>query len=149
MAASANRRRANSVSQILRTAELCIAQRIWALRAFVSGNRIAVVKAIKTALRPFAAAIVLAHSATARAQAYAGDPAGSGPIVGAIRWIQGTLLGTVATVVAVIAVASIGFMMLTGRMNWRYGATVILGCFILFGAASIVAGIQSSASVGY
>jgi type IV secretion system protein VirB2 len=36
-------------------------------------------------------------------------------------------------------------MMLTGRMNWRYGATVILGCFILFGAASIVAGIQSAA----
>ena len=33
------------------------------------------------------------------------DPAGSGPIVGAVAWIQGTLLGTVATVVAVIAVA--------------------------------------------
>jgi type IV secretory pathway VirB2 component (pilin) len=76
------------------------------------------------------------------------DPAGSGPIVGAINWIQGTLLGTVATVVAVIAVAVVGLMMLTGRMNWRYGATVILGCFILFGAASIVAGIQSAAG-GY
>ena len=74
------------------------------------------------------------------------DPAGSGPIVGAINWIQGTLLGTVATVVAVIAVAVVGLMMLTGRMNWRYGATVILGCFILFGAASIVAGIQSAAA---
>lgn len=73
------------------------------------------------------------------------DPAGSGPIVGAINWIQGTLLGTVATLVAVIAVAVVGLMMLTGRMNWRYGATVILGCFILFGAASIVAGIQSAA----
>ena len=107
------------------------------------------VKAIRSAFRSFATAIVIAHSAAANAQAYAGDPAGSGPIVGAIRWIQGTLLGTVATVVAVIAVASIGFMMLTGRMNWRYGATVILGCFILFGAASIVACIQSSASVGY
>jgi type IV secretion system protein VirB2 len=73
------------------------------------------------------------------------DPSGSGPIVGAVRWIEGTLLGTVATVVAVVAVAAVGFMMLTGRMNWRYGATVILGCFILFGAASIVAGIQSAA----
>ena len=56
------------------------------------------------------------------------------------------MLGTVATVVAVIAVAVVGLMMLTGRMNWRYGATVILGCFILFGAASIVAGIQSAAA---
>lgn len=106
-------------------------------------------KNAKAQLRPIAVAMMLGHSVAARAQAYAGDPAGSGPIVGAIRWIQGTLLGTVATVVAVVAVASIGFMMLTGRMNWRYGATVILGAFILFGAASIVAGIQSSASVGY
>jgi type IV secretion system protein VirB2 len=76
------------------------------------------------------------------------DPQGSGVIVSAVRWLQGTLLGTVATVVAVIAVASVGFLMLTGRINWRYGATVILGCFILFGAASIVAGIQSTAGLG-
>ena len=74
------------------------------------------------------------------------DPAGSGAITGALTWIQGTLMGTVATVAAVIAVASCGFMMLTGRMNWRYGATVILGCFILFGAASIVAGIRQTAT---
>lgn len=73
------------------------------------------------------------------------DPLGSGPIVGALSWLQGTLLGTVATTVAVIAVAMVGFMMLTGRMNWRYGAAVILGCFIIFGAVSIVAGIQSAA----
>jgi type IV secretion system protein VirB2 len=76
------------------------------------------------------------------------DPAGSGVIVAAVRWLEGTLLGTIATVVAIIAVASVGFLMLTGRINWRYGATVILGCFILFGAASIVAGIQSTASLG-
>ena len=75
------------------------------------------------------------------------DPEGSGVLVSAVRWMQGTLLGTIATVAAVIAVAVVGFMMLTGRINWRYGATVILGCFILFGAASIVAGIQSAASV--
>ncbi|MES2986276.1 MAG: TrbC/VirB2 family protein [Pseudomonadota bacterium] len=86
--------------------------------------------------------------AMAQARALA-DPAGSGAIVAAVRWLQGTLLGTIATVVAVIAVASVGFLMLTGRINWRYGATVILGCFILFGAASIVAGIQSTASLGY
>lgn len=83
------------------------------------------------------------------AQETYGDPAGSGPVVGALQWLQGTLLGTVATVAAVIAVAAIGFMMLSGRMNWRYGAVVILGCFILFGAASIVGGIQSTASAGY
>lgn len=87
-------------------------------------------------------------ASAAAAQEALGDPAGSGVLVSAVQWLQGTLLGTVATVVAVIAVAVVGLMMLTGRINWRYGATVILGCFILFGAASIVAGIQSTASLG-
>ncbi len=81
---------------------------------------------------------------TAFAQA---NPQGSGPIVSALSWLQGTLLGNVATSVAVIAVAMVGFMMLTGRLNWRLGATVIIGCFILFGSAAIVSGIQSTASV--
>lgn len=78
--------------------------------------------------------------------AVAGDPQGSGVIIGAMNWLQGTLLGTVATVAAVIAVAMVGFLMLTGRMNWRHGTVVILGCFILFGATSIVAGIRASAA---
>jgi type IV secretion system protein VirB2 len=88
-------------------------------------------------------------SGAAAAQSAYADPAGSSVIVSAVRWLEGTLLGTIATVVAVIAVASVGLLMLTGRINWRYGATVILGCFILFGAASIVAGIQSTASLGH
>ena len=79
------------------------------------------------------------------AHAQAGDPAGSGPIVAALGWLQGTLLGNVATAVAVMAVAAVGFMMLTGRLNWRFGATVIIGVFILFGAGAIVSGIQSAA----
>jgi type IV secretion system protein VirB2 len=85
--------------------------------------------------------------AIAHAQSLSTDPQGSGVIIGAARWLQGTLLGTVATVVAVIAVAVVGLLMLSGRINWRHGAVVILGCFILFGAASIVAGIQSAASL--
>jgi len=94
----------------------------------------------------FAGLAALFLPAAAHAQGV--DPAGSGPIVGALSWLQGTLLGNVATAVAVMAVAAVGFMMLTGRMNWRFGATVIIGCFILFGAASIVGGIQSVAAVG-
>ena len=82
---------------------------------------------------------------SAPAEAAQANPQGSGPIVAALAWLQGTLLGNVATAVAVIAVAMVGFMMLTGRMNWRFGATVIIGCFILFGAGTIVAGIQSAA----
>jgi type IV secretion system protein VirB2 len=96
----------------------------------------------------FASIGAMVQGSAAWAQDSLSDPAGSGVIVSAVRWLEGTLLGTIATVVAVIAVASVGFLMLTGRINWRYGATVILGCFILFGAASIVAGIQSTASLG-
>ncbi len=73
------------------------------------------------------------------------DPAGSQPISNAVNWVQGTLLGNVATAAAVIAVAMVGFMMLSGRLRWKTGATVIFGCFILFGATTIVAGIRAAA----
>ena len=98
--------------------------------------------------RVLIAALITAWPGAALAQDSYSDPAGAGPIVGALQWLQGTLLGTAATVVAVIAVATVGFLMLAGRMNWRYGATVIIGCFILFGAASIVGGIQATAGGG-
>ena len=74
-----------------------------------------------------------------------GDP-GSGAIVAAVQWLQNTLLGTVATTVAVISVATVGLMMLSGRVDLRRGASVVLGCFILFGASSIAAGIRSVAT---
>lgn len=73
------------------------------------------------------------------------DPSGSSALVGAVQWIEGTLLGTAATSVAVICVAAIGLMMLSGRMDLRRGAAVIIGCFILFGASGIAAGIWSVA----
>lgn len=44
------------------------------------------------------------------AQELSTDPQGSGVILGAARWIQGALLGSVATVVAVIAVAVVGLI---------------------------------------
>lgn len=79
----------------------------------------------------------------AAAQSASLDPAGSNVLLTAVDWLQGTLLGNVATGLAVIAVGATGLMMLTGRIDWRRGATVIVGCFIVFGAAAIVAGIRS------
>ncbi len=89
-----------------------------------------------------AAAALFAGPAFAQAQA---DPAGSSPLIAALTWVQGTLLGTVATSAAVIAIAIVGFLMLSGRMEWRRGVIVIVGAFIIFGAVSIVAGIRSLA----
>ena len=71
------------------------------------------------------------------------DPGGTSSLVAALAWVQGPLLGTVATLVAVIAIASIGFMMLAGRVDARHGIRMVLGCFILFGASTIAAGIQA------
>jgi type IV secretion system protein VirB2 len=96
-------------------------------------------------LAPFALTLAALSQAAA---AQGTDPRGSGPIVAALSWLQGTMLGNVATAVAVMAVAAVGFMMLTGRINWRFGATVILGCFVLFGAGAIVSGIQATGAGG-
>ena len=52
-------------------------------------------------------------------------------------------MGNVATTAAVIAVAVVGLMMLTGRIDWRRGLVVVLGAFIVFGAAAIVEGMRS------
>ncbi|WP_241693641.1 MULTISPECIES: TrbC/VirB2 family protein [unclassified Caulobacter] len=93
-------------------------------------------------------AVAALLGSSARAQGFAADPAGSGVLLNAVTWLQGTLLGNVATSLAVIAVGATGLMMLTGRIDWRRGGTVILGCFIIFGAAAIVAGVKSVAGVG-
>jgi len=67
---------------------------------------------------------------------------GGDPITNALSWMQSILLGPIATSLAVMAVAGVGFMMLTGRMNWRYGGTVIIGVFVIFGAPRLVASIS-------
>lgn len=91
----------------------------------------------------FVAAAAVATPAAA--QQVTLDPAGSSPILSALNWLQGSLMGNVATAAAVIAIGVIGFMMLTGRIDWRRGVVVVLGCFVLFGAAAIVAGIRQVA----
>lgn len=94
--------------------------------------------------RPAVLIAALGWAGAAQAQV-ASDPAGSSPLIAALNWVQGTLLGNLATTAAVIAVAAVGFLMLTGRMDWRRGLTVVVGAFIIFGAVSIVAGIRSLA----
>lgn len=82
----------------------------------------------------------------ASASLFLADPSGSSPLLTAARWIEVTLLGTVGTIVAVICVAWIGFLMLAGRIDLRRGIAVVIGCFVLFGAPVIVAGLGSMAT---
>ncbi|MEP9359071.1 TrbC/VirB2 family protein [Sphingomonas sp. KR3-1] len=76
------------------------------------------------------------------------EPDGSSPFVAAALWIEGVALGSIATSIAVIAVASVGFLMLGGRLPVRRGITVAGGCFILFGAPVIASGIINFATDG-
>ena len=65
----------------------------------------------------------------------------TGSIAAAVQWIEDLLLGQMATAVAVIAVAWLGYSMLQGRVPLRDGARVVIGCFILFGAPAIARGL--------
>jgi type IV secretory pathway VirB2 component (pilin) len=69
------------------------------------------------------------------------DPVGSNAIASVVGWLEQTLLGSVASIVAIIAIASVGFLMLTGRIDIRRAAQVVFGCFIIFGASTITNGI--------
>lgn len=59
------------------------------------------------------------------------------PLAGSVNWLTGTLIGDLAATVCILAIAFVGFSMLTGRIAMRRGLQVILGCFVLLGAPVI------------
>ena len=65
-------------------------------------------------------------------------------VAAALDWIRLTLTGSLATGVAIIAVAWFGLMLVSGRLPRRRSIQLILGCFIIFGASSIAAGISQA-----
>ncbi|MFZ1743215.1 MAG: TrbC/VirB2 family protein [Pontixanthobacter sp.] len=70
------------------------------------------------------------------------EPKGSNALGDAAQWLSGTLLGSLAVGLCVLAVAFTGLMLMTGRFDWRQGMRVILGCFIIFGAPVIAAALM-------
>lgn len=70
---------------------------------------------------------------------------GSPVIINALDWIERLLLGSTATVLATIAVAGAGMLLLTGRIEIRRGASIVIGCFLIFGAVTIANGIMAAA----
>ena len=62
------------------------------------------------------------------------DPPADSPIAEGMMWVQSVALGPATTTIAVIAVAAIGFLMLSGRLELRRSIVVVIGCFILFNA---------------
>lgn len=74
------------------------------------------------------------------------NPSGSSAIVAATRWVEASMLGSLATVVAVMAVAWLGFLFLQGRIPARQSLSVVIGAFVLFGAGQIANGLQTIGS---
>jgi len=67
-------------------------------------------------------------------------------IATSLEWINSVLFGQIAIGLCVLAVAFVGFLMLSGRLPLREGLRVILGCFVLFGAPLIAAGFVGGTS---
>jgi type IV secretion system protein VirB2 len=58
-----------------------------------------------------------------------------------VNWIEGLLTGSLAISVAMLAIAALGMLLLTGRVPLRRGAAVVLGCFVLFSARVMADGL--------
>lgn len=76
------------------------------------------------------------------------DPAGQPVLTSAADWLTELLSGSVATAICVIAVATLGMMMLSGRISFRRGFQVILGCFLVLGASIVSTELQQFARGG-
>lgn len=76
------------------------------------------------------------------------DPTGTQPLLTAARWVEGTLLGSTAVAITTLAVATLGLLMLNGRVPVRRGTTVLVGCFVLLGAATLANGIMGVTGAG-
>lgn len=64
-------------------------------------------------------------------------------IPSAVSWTLDLLVGQAGTAVAVLAIGFIGFQMLGGRIRFRRGVEIIMGCFIVFSASVIADGLTS------
>ena len=60
----------------------------------------------------------------------------------AVDWLTGTLFGTVAITLCVLAVAFVGLVLMSGRMAIRDALRVAIACFVLLGAGSIAGGLR-------
>lgn len=63
----------------------------------------------------------------------------------AAEWVSGTLLGSVAVSLCVIAIAGVGLLLMGGRLAIRQAMRAVLGCFILLGAPVIANGLRGAA----
>lgn len=90
---------------------------------------------LKTFLKPGLLGMLVAIAAVSPAAAQ-----DLSPITTMLTAIGNALTGPVGRALGLVALAAVGVLFLTGRMNWLYAGSVVVGLVILFGAATILAG---------
>jgi type IV secretory pathway VirB2 component (pilin) len=69
-------------------------------------------------------------------------------VVASASWIELLITGPLGTSLAMIAVAWFGLALLGGRLSFRRGGLLVLGCFILFRAPTIARELMGLAGRG-
>ncbi len=75
--------------------------------------------------------------------AFAASPAAAqdlSPLTTFFTTIGTALTTTLGRAIGLVALAAVGILFMTGRMNWQFAASIFIGLVILFGAATILAG---------
>ena len=70
------------------------------------------------------------------------------PIEDSANWMSSFVVGELAVTLCVVAVAFLGFLLLSGRIAVRRGITVLLGSFVVLGAPIIAAAFTGLARNG-
>ncbi|AVC52579.1 trbC/VIRB2 family protein (plasmid) [Rhizobium leguminosarum bv. viciae] len=58
-----------------------------------------------------------------------------------LQAIVEAVTGPIGVAISALAVMAIGFAFMTGRMEWTFAVSIIIGIAIVFGAATFVSGI--------
>lgn len=67
-------------------------------------------------------------------------------LLSAALWIKALLSGPLATAVAIVAVTLLAALLISGRVPSRRAAEVLVGIFVVFGAATVADGIVGGSS---
>ncbi|MDI5930207.1 TrbC/VirB2 family protein [Rhizobium leguminosarum] len=61
-----------------------------------------------------------------------------------LQAIVEAVTGPIGVAISALAVMAIGFAFMTGRMEWTFAVSIIIGIAIVFGAATFVNGITAN-----
>lgn len=58
--------------------------------------------------------------------------------------IVAAITGPIGVAISALAVIAVGFSFMTGRMDWTFAVSIVIGIAIVFGGASFVEGLTPS-----